>query len=463
MADSSDNPSPSKWAPRLGWTLLILVFAAFVWGMNRRADLEAKGDEVIRMLFVPSVEQGTLVQRGDELARFIREDSGLVLRSEVPTSYAAVIQALGTEQADVAWMPVFAYDIAHSRYGAQAKLQVVRSAERQAALVARTMPGDPEAIEDLAGRGVAVPSDLIPPLRELLVRALDAEAPGWVEVPAESDKDAVRQVLENPSEVAAAASSYVHSGPFDLVGDGRKELEYDRPGTLDTTDILYLSEESVSERASVYYGCVYSRTDSGARRLEDFTGQSFAFSDETSVSGHIFPRMLLDSFGVSLGRVYFAGGHPNVVQAVWDGKALGGSAFYSPPSAKQLAENLYVGDARYLLLKRMDTDERRRKFLRDVRVMKLTDPIPNDLCAVRRGFPEKTWQTFLASFDRFLETPQGMEAFADILAGVAVTRTDDSVMDGFRAALEASGMSADTLLQSEEQKLERKRQAEEKD
>jgi hypothetical protein len=33
-------------------------------------------------------------------------------------------------------------------------------------------------------------------------------------------------------------------------------------------------------------------------------------------------------------------------------------------------------------------------------------------------------------------------------------------MDGFRAALEASGMSADTLLQSEEQKLERRRQAE---
>ena len=72
--------------------------------------------------------------------------------------------------------------------------------------------------------------------------------------------------------------------------------------------------------------------------------------------------------------------------------------------------------ARYLLLKRMDTDERRRKFLEDVRVLKLTDPIPNDLCAVRRGFPEKTWQKFLASFDRFLETPQGKEAFADILA-----------------------------------------------
>ena len=130
--------SRSKWAPRIGWTLVCLVFIFFVWGMQRRADMEATGEEVIRMLFVPSVEQGTLVQRGDELARFIREDSGLVLRSEVPTSYAAVIQALGTRQADVAWMPVFAYDIAHARYGAEAKLQVVRSAERQAVLIVRT-------------------------------------------------------------------------------------------------------------------------------------------------------------------------------------------------------------------------------------------------------------------------------------------------------------------------------------
>ncbi len=453
--------SKSNWAPRIGWTLVCLVFVAFVWGMNRRGRLEAKGEEVIRMLFVPSVEQGTLVERGDELARFIREDSGLVLRSEVPTSYAAVIQALGTRQADVAWMPVFAYDIAHSRYGAEAKLQVVRSVERQAVLIARTLPGDPRSIADLAERGVAVPRSLPLALREMLVETLNQQAPGWVEVAADSDKAAVRQLVENPTKVAAAASSYVQSGPFDMVGDGRKELEYDRPGTLETTTILYTTEDTVSERASVYYGCVYSRNDSGARRLEDFTGRTFAFSDETSVSGHIFPRMLLDRNDVTLGRVYYAGGHPNVVQAVWDGKALGGSAFYSPPSAQQLAEGLYVGDARYLLLKRMDTDERRRAFLEELRVLKLTDPIPNDLCVVRQGFPEKIWQRFLESFDRFLETPQGKDAFADILAGVAVTRTDDSVMDGFRAALDAAGMSADTLLQSEEEKLERRRQAEE--
>lgn len=447
---------PRRWKTRVGSVLVLLLFIGFVWGLYRRAELESTGSNVIRMLFVPSVEQGTLVERGDDLARFIRQDTGLVLRSEVPTSYAAVIQALGSGQADVAWMPAFAYVIANSRYGAQARLQVVRSVEKFAVVIARSDEGEPRSLEDLAGLRIAIPDDLLPSLRELVVSRLDAEAPGWAAVNASTDKEAVRMLLEMPNRVDAAMSSFVFSGPNDFVGDGRKELEYDRPGAMDSTRIIFTTEESVSERANVYYGCVFARTDSGVRRLEDFTGQRFAFSDETSTSGHIFPRLLLEKFGVTLGRVYYAGGHPNVVQAVWDGKALGGSAFYSPPSRQQREDGLLVGDARYLILKRMDEIERRKAFLDEVRVMALTDPIPNDLCAVRRGFPQQTWRLFEESFARFLQTEQGKAAFFDLLAGVDVVQASDSDFDGFRRALAAAGMSADRLLEEEEEKLEKR-------
>jgi len=348
------------------------VFVAFVLGLRHRAALEATGEEVIRMLFVPSVEQGTLVERGDELARFIREDSGLTLRTEVPTSYAAVIQALGAGQADVAWMPAFAYVIAHARYGAEAKLQVVRSADRFAIVVARQGADQPQSLNHLAGRPIAFPQNFRPQLRERLTQVLDREAPGWIEVPAAGDREAVRLLLEQPLEVTAAASSWVQSGPNDFVGDGRKELEYERPGTLAATHVLYTTERPVAENNTVYHGCIYTRTDSGVRRLRDLNGARFAFSDETSTSGHIFPRMLLDRNDVTLGRVYFAGGHPNVIQAVWDGKADGGSAFYSPPSEQQRLEDLLVGDARYLIIRRMPEVERRRQFIEDVRIVALT-------------------------------------------------------------------------------------------
>lgn len=448
----------SPWIPRVGWTLVVLGFAVFVWGMNRRADLASRDEGVVRMLFVPSVEQGTLVRRGDELARFLREDSGLILRTEVPTSYAAVIQALGSDQADVAWMPAFAYVIAHDRYGAEAKLQVVRAVDRFTILVTREGPAEPESIAELAARRIALPRTIDGDLRERLVEALDREAPGWIEVPAESDEDAVRRLVQTPLEVDAAASSHVFSGPHDLVGDGRKALEYHRPGTMQETRIAWKSDTPVAETTSVYHGGVYSRVDSGARRMEDFAGRSFAFTDETSTSGHIFARMLLDRLDIDLGRVYFAGGHPNVIQAVWDGKAVGGSAFYSPPGEKQAREGTLVGDARMLILNRMPDIETRRAFLDEVRLVALTDPIPNDVCAVREGFDPDLWRRFEESFRRFLETPSGREAYFDLVAGVAADTTNDAAFDGFRQALDASGMSADKLLDAEERKLEAKRQ-----
>ena len=447
------------WGARIGWLVLVLVFLVFVWGMNRRGRLEATGANVIRMLFVPSVEQGTLVERGDELARFIRRDSGLILRSEVPTSYAAVIQALGSGQADVAWMPAFAYVIAHARYGVEAKLQVVRSLERFAIVVTRDAEGEPSDLSDLAGKRVAFPRALHAELAARMRSTLTEEAPGWVEVAVEDDPDSVQQLVSSPPVVDAAVSGFVYSGPFDFVGDGRKELEYRRPGTLEQTRIIFTTDDPVSENVRVYHGCVYARTDSGVRQLQDLTGQSFAFSDETSTSGHIFPRLLLERDGVSLGRVYYAGGHPNVVQAVWDGKALGGSAFYSPPSPQQRAEGLNVGDARYLLIKRMAEAERREAFLEEVRVLRKTDPIPNDLCAIRRGFPEQVWDRFAASLARYLDTEEGKETLFDLLAGVAADPTDDSAFDGFRGALAVSGISADTLLAAEEEKLEKREES----
>ena len=449
--------SGPSWLPRFGWFLAVLGLVVFAWGLDRRQRLEAKGDEVLRMLFVPSVEQGTLVERADELARFIRRDSGLILQTEVPTSYAAVIQALGSEQADVAWMPAFAYVIAHGRYGVQARLQVVRSAERDGIIVTRRGRGEPATLGELAGRSIAMPLSVKGELRAKLVAALDEQAPGWNEVEADSDKDAVRLLVERPFEIAAAASTHVFSGPYDLIGDGRKELEYDQIGTLERTRIIFQTEEPVQDLDTVYRGCVMTRTDSGIRRLRDLSGRSFAFADETSTSGHIFPRMLLDRNNVSLGRVYMAGGHPNVVQAVWDGKAMAGSTFYSPPGVKQREEKLYVGDARYIIMRRLATDEERQTFLETIRILALTDPIPNDLCAVRKGLPEAIWKRFVDSFQRYLQTPEGQDVFNDLLTAVGVTEIDDSVFDGFRSALEAAGIRAEGLMEAAEEKLEKKK------
>ena len=446
-----------KWFPWVGWAVVIVLLFAFVWGLNRRSRLESSGQKAVQMLFVPSVEQGTLVRRGDELARFVRADSGLTLRSKVPTSYAAVIEALGAGQADVAWIPAFAYVLANARYGAEARLQVVRSVDRYGVIITRIGAGEPDRLENLVDARIAFPLTVRGRLRAMLVELLDEYAPGWVEVPVADDKEAAWYLAERKDGVVAAASRHVTSGPNDLVGDGRKELEYDRPGTMLETRIVHRTDQAAPELSKVYYGCVMTRSDSGINRLEDLNGKTFAFSDETSTSGHIFARALLQRNNVELGHIFFAGGHPNAVRAVEDGKVAGGASFYSPPSAANERDGTKVGDARFLILKNMADQETRDAFLDSVRVIALTDPIPNDVCCVRRGFPESTWRDFEASLNRFLDTPDGQGAYYDLVAGVAAAPCTDADFDEFRDALKKTGVSASKLLEAAEAKLERKR------
>jgi ABC-type phosphate/phosphonate transport system substrate-binding protein len=90
-------------------------------------------------------------------------------------------------------------------------------------------------------------------------------------------------------------------------------------------------------------------------------------------------------------------------------------------------------------------------------VLALTDPIPNDVCCVRRGFPEATWRRFEASLQRFLETDQGQGAYYDLVAGVAAEPCTDADFDDFREALKRTGVSASKLLEAAEAKLERRR------
>ncbi len=437
--------------------MVIVLLAVFVWGLDRRSRLESSGQKAVQMLFVPSVEQGTLVRRGDELARFVRADSGLTLRSQVPTSYAAVIEALGAGQADVAWIPAFAYVLANARYGAEARLQVVRSVDRYGVIITRNGAGEPDRLENLVDAKIAFPRSIRGRLRAMLVELLDEYAPGWVEVPVADDKEAVWYLAERKDGVVAAASRHVTSGPNDLVGDGRKELEYDRPGTMIETRIVHRTDQAAPELSKVYYGCVMTRSDSGINRLDDLNGKTFAFSDETSTSGHIFARALLQRNNVELGHVFFAGGHPNAVRAVEDGKVAGGASFYSPPSAANERDGTKVGDARFLILKNMADQEARDAFLDSVRVIALTDPIPNDVCCVRRGFPESIWQDFEASLNRFLETSDGQGAYYDLVAGVAAAPCTDEDFNEFRDALKKTGVSASRLLEAAEAKLERKK------
>ena len=132
----------------------------------------------------------------------------------------------------------------------------------------------------------------------------------------------------------------------------------------------------------------------------------------------------------------------------------GGSTFYSPPGKVNEVEHTFVADARHLLMKRMQTDEGRLAFLDEVRVLALTDPIPNDVCCVRRGFPKATWE-------RFERTRSDASSPRRTACAPTSTwspespprRATTTTFDGFRTALRRAGVSAVQLLEAEEERL----------
>jgi len=315
-------------------------------------------------------------------------------------------------------------------------------------------PGAPRTISDLAGQPVAVPRSLDPELRQA-AETLLAPAAGWRELAAESDREAVRALFGGAGSPAAAVSSWVSSGPRDLVGDGRKELEAERAGTLDATRVMALHEPLLERSSTTYRGAFVARTDSGIRALKDLEGRSLAYTDEASTSGFVFPRSLLRRLGVRPAAELFLGGHPRVVQEVWAGRVAAGAIYYSPAGSQAGTAGLAVGDARGRALERLEDDADRAYFLERLRVFALTDPIPSDVCCVSRQLPQATWQRLQESIEHFLATPDGRRCYVRLVGGAGVAPTSDQAFDELRHNLDAAGVDVVELLRVEEAKLGR--------
>lgn len=110
----------------------------------------------IKMYFVPSLEAGKVVASGEAIAAALSEVTGYHFKVAVPTSYAAVIEALGSYQADIAWLPTFAYVLAKQKYNADVKFMTVRNGLKQyrGQFVARAN-SSVKNLQDIEGKVVA--------------------------------------------------------------------------------------------------------------------------------------------------------------------------------------------------------------------------------------------------------------------------------------------------------------------
>src|SRR3954471_23960228 len=141
MGISADRQRRSK-APRAFGPIVVLValalavfttaqpvLAGMLTPTANQAALGSPGNP-IKMAFVPSADSNKVLASGQPLADLLSQQTGLSFSVSVPTSYAAVIEAMGAENVDIGWLAPFAYVLAHDKFQSEVILSSVRSGSK---------------------------------------------------------------------------------------------------------------------------------------------------------------------------------------------------------------------------------------------------------------------------------------------------------------------------------------------
>jgi phosphonate transport system substrate-binding protein len=137
------------------YVFVIFVGLLLITSCTNNAELGSKANP-IKMYFVPSMEAGKIITSGEAIADYLTEKTGYFFDVAVPTSYAAVIEAMGTKETDIAWLATFAYILASEKFGAEVGLMTERKGLKKyrGQFVAKA-DGDVNSLEDISGKIIA--------------------------------------------------------------------------------------------------------------------------------------------------------------------------------------------------------------------------------------------------------------------------------------------------------------------
>lgn len=109
----------------LGLLVVVLLLPLGLTGCKSKPALGSKDNPII-LSMVPSGDTAKVLAGGEAVAKLLSDETGYVIKANVPTSYSAVIEALGAGKAQMAALATFAYLQAHQKYGVEVALVATR-------------------------------------------------------------------------------------------------------------------------------------------------------------------------------------------------------------------------------------------------------------------------------------------------------------------------------------------------
>jgi phosphonate transport system substrate-binding protein len=184
-----------------------------------------------------------------------------------------------------------------------------------------------------------------------------------------------------------------------------------------------------------YQGQILVHVDSGIKEIKDLQGKNFAFVDPSSTSGYMFPLKILKDNNVEPGNTTFANKHDNVVTMIYQGQVQAGATYYSAPD-----EHGNIRDARGRVRTQFpDVEEK-------IKILALTEKIPNDPFVFRKDLPDHVVNKFIAAVKKYISTPEGKQAFKDIYSVDGIIDSTDADYQGLRSMIKAINLDTSKLV-----------------
>lgn len=135
---------------------VVMLLALIQTGCTKKTIELGTTENPIKLHFVPSVDSQLIETNSKIFKQYLEKSTPYKYDIIIPQSFAAVVEAFGSDQADVAIMNTFGYIKAHEKYQAEARLTVLRNghAAYQSQFIARS-DSKVKKLEDLQGKKIA--------------------------------------------------------------------------------------------------------------------------------------------------------------------------------------------------------------------------------------------------------------------------------------------------------------------
>lgn len=184
-----------------------------------------------------------------------------------------------------------------------------------------------------------------------------------------------------------------------------------------------------------YRGEILAQVGSKVNSLADLNGKTIVFADPFSASGYLYALKIFQDNNIKPAKTLFAKGHKDAVEMLYKGQADAAATYHSQPTADGVER-----DVRAELMKEHPD------IFAKLKVIWLTDNIPNGPVAVNAKLPVQTKMKLIDALLEFSQTVEGRKTLSDLYNITGLAPTSESEYDQVQAVIKKLGKNVEEVV-----------------